>query len=83
MQTGIIEVDLHGMDVLKAKNEIYKVLRKAGKSVYRIRLIHGFHGGNAIKEMIDDEFGYSREEKVLRVVPGWNPGITELVLREL
>ncbi|MBT9775429.1 hypothetical protein GPL15_02765 [Clostridium sp. MCC353] len=83
MNTGIIEVDLHGLNVEEAKNCIDKQLKLAGKSVYRLRLIHGYHGGTGIKSMISEEYGYGREEKVLRMEGGWNQGITELVLREL
>ena len=32
---------------------------------------------------IEDEFSYGREEKVKKIRQGANPGITELVLREI
>lgn len=83
LNAGIIEIDLHGLDVYQAKSRIDKELQKAGSSVYRLRLIHGYHGGVSIKNMIEDEYGYMRHEKVKRVQGGNNPGITELVLREL
>lgn len=80
---GITEVDLHGMTVEAARVRVEREVAAAGVSVYRIRLIHGFHGGTGIRSMIQEEFGYGREPKVLRILPGSNPGITELVLREL
>lgn len=83
MNSGIIEVNLHGKNMQEAQICIYRQLCTAGRSVYRIRLIHGFHGGTRIKSMIHEEFGYGREPKILRIVPGENLGITELVLREL
>lgn len=83
LNTGVIEVDLHGMNVEEAKRCIDSKLRAAGKSVYRLRLIHGYHGGTGIKAMIREEYSYGREPKVLRIEGGWNDGITELVLREL
>lgn len=81
--TGVIEVDLHGMNVEEAKSCIETKLKAAGKSVYRLRLIHGYHGGTGIKNMIEEEYSYGREPKVLRIEGGWNQGITELILREL
>ncbi|MCI8557788.1 MAG: hypothetical protein HFI19_08490, partial [Lachnospiraceae bacterium] len=51
--------------------------------VYRIRVIHGYHGGTRIRDGIREEFGYEREPKIKRITMGDNPGITELVLREL
>lgn len=79
---GIVEIDLHGSSGLEAKNKIDRVLEKANSATYRIRLIHGYHGGNIIKNMIGEEYGFGRHAKVIRIQPGVNPGITELILRE-
>lgn len=83
MLSGIIELDLHKMNKMQAKTAIDNALQKAGGSVYRIRLIHGYHGGTELKRMILDEYSYGRHEKVIRIVNGTNPGITELILKEL
>ena len=82
MNAGIIELDLHGKSAEEARKLIEGRLRTAGKNVYRIRLIHGFHGGTGIKRMIWEEYSYGREPRVLRLAHGDNEGITELVLRE-
>jgi len=83
MNAGIIELDLHGLNIQEAKKKIDSELKRTGSSVYRIRLIHGYHGGSGIKNMIWEEYDYGRHEKVLRIEGGWNQGITELILREL
>lgn len=83
MDAGIIEVDLHGMNYYQAKTCIDRQLKKANGSVYYIRLIHGYNGGTDLKNMIQDEFSNGRHPKVKRIKPGSNPGITDLVLREL
>ncbi len=80
--TGIIEIDVHKMNVEEALNAIQKQIDNAGKSVHRIRVIHGYHGGTRIAAGIREEFGYEREPKVKRIVMGQNQGITELILRE-
>ncbi len=80
--SGIIEIDVHGKNVEEALREISGQVARAGDSVYRIRVIHGYHGGTRISEGIRDEFGYGREPRVKRIQMGQNPGITELVLRE-
>lgn len=82
MNSPIIELDLHNMNCAQAKEQIDRALADAAAGVYRIRLIHGFHGGTAIKNMIKEEYEYFGHSKVKRVVPGNNQGITELVLRE-
>lgn len=82
MNGGIIELDLHGRKVEEARRLIDQKLAGAGKNVYRLRLIHGFHGGTGIKNMIWEEYAYGREPKVIRLEHGVNQGITELILRE-
>ncbi len=82
MTGGIIEMDVHGLNGEQAYEVITKRVREAGNAVYRIRVIHGFHGGTRIRSMIREEFGYEREPKVKRIEMGANQGITELVLRE-
>ncbi len=83
LTSGIIEVDLHGLRAEEAVKRAKSEVNKASGSVYIIRLIHGYHGGTRIREAIEDEFSYGREEKVKKIRQGSNPGITELVLREI
>ena len=83
MNAGMIEIDLHGMNVYQAKVKIDSQLNKAGGGIYRLRLIHGYHGGTGIRDMIEEEYNHGRHPKVLRIQGGSNPGITELILREL
>ena len=61
MQPGIIELDLHGKNAYQA----------------RVRLIHGYHGGTALRDLCREYAGHPR---VLRLVA--SPGSTDLVLRE-
>ncbi len=80
---GIVELDLHGYNRMDALAEIERVLSKCDSSTYRIRVVHGYHGGTSLRNMIYDEFSYGRNTKVKRIQNGSNPGITELILREL
>lgn len=82
MTGGIIEIDVHGMNTEEAITAIMQKVRSAGNSVYRIRVIHGYHGGTRIRSGIREEFSYGREPKVKRIEMGSNQGITELILRE-
>ena len=77
---GIREIDVHGMNVYQAKICISAMLRRADRSVYRIRVIHGYRGGTAIRDMVRSEL--SHDPKVLRAEIGLNQGETDLVLRE-
>ena len=79
MDTGILTLDLHGCTVYQAKIAIDAQLRRVKGSTYRIRLIHGFHGGTALRDMIRTD--YRKHPKVLRMEIGSNAE-TDLVLRE-
>lgn len=83
LTSGVIEIDLHGMRVEEAIRRAKSEVAKASDPVYIIRLIHGYHGGTRIREALEDEFSYGRDSKVKRIRQGNNPGITELILREL
>ena len=55
-------------------------LRRAGGGVYRLRVIHGFHGGTELLRLVREEL--SKNPRVIRYEVGLNPGETDLVLRE-
>ena len=80
MSIGIVTVDLHGKNKFQAKVTLDAQLRRAGNSVYRIRVIHGCHGGTALRDMIHEE--YAAHPKVRRLESAGNNGSTDLVLRE-
>lgn len=79
---GILEIDLHGLNVEDAIKKVNSTVNKADKSVYIVRVIHGYRSGTRIKEAIVDDFSYGRNPKVKSIRPGKNQGITELVLRD-
>ena len=82
LQMPFIEMDVHGLTVDQAIERIEAQIKKANASTYRIKVIHGFNRGNNIQRGIYREIGHGMNPKVLRIVGGDNPGITELILRE-
>ena len=80
LSAGICEIDVHGMTKAQAVQLIDARLRQAGPSVYRLRIIHGYHGGTVLRDMIRREYG--KNTKVKRIEFGMNQGETDLVLRE-
>lgn len=75
-----IELDVHGMTQYQAQIAIDAKLKRASSAVYRIRIIHGYHGGTALRDMIRKQYG--KNPKVKRIEVGFNQGETDLVLRE-
>ena len=80
MQAGILELDLHGRNTYQEKIAIDAALKRAKAGTYRIRLIHGYHGGTALRDLIRTQ--YRSHPRILRQELGLNPGETDLVLRE-
>jgi len=78
-QAGIVVLDLHGYNLYQAKIAIDAALKKS-RGVYRIRIVHGYHGGTAIRDMVRKD--YARAKGVVRVELGLNQGETDLVLKE-
>ena len=81
MQTAFSEIDVHGMTRQQAFAAIDARLRRADSSVYRLRVIHGYHGGTVLRDAIRAR--YRNHAKVRRIELGLNPGETDLILREL
>lgn len=82
LQQPIIEMDVHGLSADAAVQRIEQQVNKADAGTYRVRVIHGYNRGNSIQKAIYRELGYGLNGRILRIVGGDNPGITELVLRE-
>lgn len=79
--SGFEEIDIHNMTKVQALAAIDARLRRANSSVYRLRVIHGFHGGTVLRDAVRKH--YSSHPKVKRIEIGLNQGETDLVLREL
>ncbi len=81
-QEPYIDVDVHGMTSEQAIEKIELLIKNANSSTYRIHVVHGFNRGNSIQRAIYREIGHGLNPKILRIIGGDNPGVTELVLRE-
>lgn len=81
MSEAIIKLDLHGLTQDEAIRVIDRALARADSSTYQIQLIHGYHRGTSLRTMIHD--WYQSDPKVVRIMPGDNPGVTVLVMKEL
>ena len=79
--SGFLEIDVHNMTRTQAITAIDAKLRRANASVYRLRVIHGYHGGTVLRDAVRTH--YKGHPKVIRIEVGLNPGETDLILREL
>ena len=81
MNEPFVKIDLHGLRQEEAIKVIDKAIASAGPATYQLQLIHGYHRGTSLRSMIQQE--YSFHPKVKRIIPGDNPGMTVLVIKEL
>ena len=77
---GVITADLHGKNTYQAGITVDSLLKRAKSGTYRLRLIHGYHGGTAIRDFLKEQ--YASHPKVRRIVVSHDGGTTELILRE-
>ena len=81
MNEPFVKLDLHGMTQEEAIRAIDRALASVGPATYQLQLIHGYNRGTSLRSMIHDWYRY--DPKVKRILPGDNPGVTVLVLKEL
>jgi DNA-nicking Smr family endonuclease len=81
MKEPFVKIDLHGMTQDEAVKKIDQAIAKADPATYQLHLIHGFNHGTNLRSMIHDLYRY--DPKVKSIMPGDNPGVTILVLKEL
>ncbi|MBR1708948.1 MAG: Smr/MutS family protein [Clostridia bacterium] len=81
MNEPFVRIDLHGLLQEEAIRVIDRELDRASNGTYQIQLIHGYHRGTNLRNMIYQWYRY--DSRVKRIQPGDNPGITILVLRDL
>lgn len=81
MNSSFLEVDVHTMTRVQAITAIDAKLRRTDTSVYRLRVIHGYHGGTVLRDAVRAH--YKDHPRVKRIELGLNPGETDLILRDL
>ncbi len=79
MLQAVSQLDLHGKNVYQARVTIDAALRRAKGGVCRLRLIHGCHGGTAIRDMVYAEYAAHPAVKRLQCI---DSATTDLILRE-
>ncbi len=76
-----ITIDIHGYTVDEAKREIERTIAKLDKNITEVIVIHGYHGGNRLKELLRNPNGI-RSNRIRRRKYSMNQGETILELYE-
>ena len=79
--SGFQEIDVHNMTKVQALAAIDARLRRANASVYRLKVIHGYHGGTVLRDAVRAH--YREHPKVKRIEVGLNPGETDLAEKQI
>lgn len=74
-----VTLDLHGKTQYQARIALEAQLRRS-RGVYRIRVIHGYHNGTVLRDLVRGEF--ASHSSVLRIEMV-SESATDLILREL
>ncbi len=73
-----IELDLHCQTVDSARKLLTDTLKKIPSDVHEIHVIHGYHGGTALRDMVRNYRHHRIERKIL----GLNQGTTIFVIKK-
>lgn len=73
-----MEIDLHGLTERDAKARLEHFLSSAPPNVTEVRVIHGYNGGQALRDMVRLRLKHPRVAAKLLTL---NPGETRLLLR--
>lgn len=73
-----IEVDIHGMTAQEARRGLEQLLSRAGKNVTEVRVIHGYNGGQVLRDMVRRQLKHPR---ICAKLVSLNPGETRLLLK--
>ncbi len=73
-----ITADIHGMTTMEAKKELTRLLNTCDKSIKEIDVLHGYHGGTALLNLVRKEL---RHPRLVKRVLTLNQGMTTLVIK--
>lgn len=76
-QSQIITIDLHQYTVVDAKQKLQLAVTIAPHDIREIIVIHGYHRGTALRDMVRKEF---KNKRVARKYISLNQGVTSLIL---
>ena len=76
---SIVEVDIHGLTAQDAKRRLEHLLSNAGPRVAEVRVIHGYNGGQVLRDMVRLRLRHPRIASKLVTL---NPGETRLILKK-
>jgi hypothetical protein len=74
----ILEADIHGLTAEDAKRRLEHLLSSAPPDVTEIRVIHGYNGGQVLRDMVRQRLKHPRIQAKLVCL---NPGETRLLLK--
>ncbi len=77
-EPGRMTVDLHGLTAADAESRLEHLLSNVPAGVAEIRVIHGYNGGQALRDMVRGRLNHPR---IAAKLPALNPGETRLLLR--
>jgi len=75
---GLLTVELHGMRAEEARQRLLSLVEHAGTDVREILVIHGYHSGQALRDMVRNELSSPR---IREIRPAFQAGQTVILLK--
>ncbi len=75
----IMTADIHGMTAADAKSQLQKLLSRIGPKTEELIVVHGYNGGQVLRDMVRGELKHPRiQSKLLSL----NDGQTRILLKK-
>lgn len=72
-------IDIHGMKAAEAKFRLEALIESCGADIESVTVIHGFHSGRALKDMVRGDLAAPR---IKQIRAAYNAGQTVIDLRK-
>ncbi|MDD4848365.1 MAG: Smr/MutS family protein [Bacteroidales bacterium] len=80
IQPAILKIDIHGLTAQEAKEKVQEMVKKAPRNVQKIVVVHGYHNGTVLSEMVRRQI---RSPRIVDIIPAvGNDGETVIWLKE-
>lgn len=74
----VMTADIHGMTASDAKSQLQKLLSRIGPNTEELIIVHGYNGGQVLRDMVRKELKHPRiQSKLLSL----NAGQTRILLK--
>ncbi|MFA6667229.1 MAG: Smr domain protein [Bacilli bacterium] len=75
-----VQINLHGLYEFEARAKLNEILGNLPNDIEKVRIIHGYHGGQILQTMVRKEYNHPRIDDIMPVFA--NDGETVYIIKK-